>query len=180
MTIQTDSPKNGGISWPEFKWPMIVTVLLAGHAFLITGALLLSSTLIPSASTTPAGPATELKWDDLVALRGSSKQLGWTLEVTPTDRTELNGDRHVRFDLRNAIGEPIPDAELFVILYHHNRPYQPIEARFDPPDDASGTYNATLRIGREGLWRLSATAQRGEDRFLVEADFWIGKPAEES
>lgn len=176
MNAGNRQTKDDAASWYHLKWPAIVVVLLAGHIFIVTGALLLSSTWMPGASVVPASYADDLKWDDLQVLQDKSQQLGWSLEVMPTDATELNGDRHVRFVLRNAQGEPIPDAKLAVTIYHHSRPHRPIETFFEPSDDAAGVREAALDIDREGLWHLSATAQHESDRFLVENDFWIGEP----
>lgn len=176
MTAATEKRIPGAVGWHHIRWPAIVVALLAGHIFIVTGALLLSSTWIPGASVAPVSYTDDLKWDELQALRDDSQQLGWSLEVLPTDETEVNGDRRVRFILRDALGEPIPDAKLSVTIYHHSRPNRPSEAIFEPSENASGEREAALDIDREGLWHLDANAQRDDDRFLVENDFWIGKP----
>lgn len=170
------TPNPGRNGWRSFTWPVIVVVLLGGHVFIITGALLLSSTWIPGASTAPSGYAEALRWDDLKALRVASDRLGWSLEVVPTDRTELNGDRHVEFLLRNAQGEPLEGAELAITLYHHSRPHEPITRELKASTERPGHYESALRIHHEGVWRLEATAHRAGDHFLAEADLWIGPP----
>lgn len=163
--------------WHAVKWPAIVAVLLAGHVFIVTGALLLSSTWIPGASTRPLEFGDELRWDDLQTLRDASEDLGWSLEVAPTEVTELNGDRQVRFVLRDALGEPIRDASLRVAMYHHSRPNRPVEFAFQP-DLTSDARVAALDIDREGAWHISALASREEYQFLVETDLWVGKRIE--
>ncbi|MEO0529051.1 MAG: FixH family protein [Planctomycetota bacterium] len=163
--------------WHSFKWPAIVAVLLAGHVVIVTGALLLSSTWIPGASSTPRELGDQLRWDDLQALRRASEQLGWTLEVAPTGKSEINGDRELEFVLRDDNGTPIRDAALQVAMYHHSRPNRPIELAFEPDPKADG-HLASLDIDREGAWRVSAMASRGAERFLIEADFWVGDEME--
>lgn len=157
----------------RFFWPILVAILLLGHVVLITGALLLSSTWIPAASTAPSGYEAALRWDALQAERATSAQLGWTLTMTPTEETALNGDRLVRFYLIDAGGEPLGGADLRATLYHHSRPQEAIEIDLKPQESAPGEYEATLSMRREGLWRLAAVATRGDDRFRVETDQWV-------
>ncbi len=172
----TDETASEITAWSRYKWPAIVVALLGGHVVIVTGALLLSSTLIPGASVAPSGYAEALAWDELKAARQASEALGWTLTVTPTDKTELNGDRWVTFSLHNAAGEPVVGAELAVILYHHSRPHEPIEVGAAPSATTPGDYVAAIRLRREGTWRLEAVATRDKNRFLVESDLWIDKP----
>ncbi|QDT67936.1 FixH [Planctomycetes bacterium MalM25] len=157
----------------RFFWPALVVVLLLGHVVLITGSLLLSSTWIPAATTAPSGYEAALKWDTLQAERAASDRLGWTLTMTPTDQTEVNGDRLVRFNLTDADGVPLNGADLDVTLYHHSRPQQPIEVDRVPNASTPGEYATTLSMNRVGLWRLAAVATRGDERFRVETDQWV-------
>ena len=157
-------------SWRTYTWPVLVALLLGGHVFVVTGALLLSSTLIPGASTAPAGYAEALAWDDLQAARRDSERIGWTLEILPSSAQTLEGERRIDFVLRDASGAPIDDADLSVTLYHHSRPNQPLEVRL-----SEGPYLATLPLRREGTWRIEAVAERGGDRFLVESDVWVAR-----
>ncbi|MEO1496661.1 MAG: FixH family protein [Planctomycetota bacterium] len=161
--------------WRGVQWPVIVAVLLAGHVFIVTGALLLSSTLIPAASSSPLMYGEALPWDDLQALRGASERLGWSLEIEFAKGAALNGDREASFVLRDRRGEPIRDAALQVGMFHHSRPRSPIEVVL-PPDPLSDTRTASLSVNREGTWRVTAIASRGDDRFLAEDDVWVGKP----
>lgn len=178
MTDTAQPNEQANTRWRSLTWPAIVVLLLGGHVFLITGALLLSSTWIPGASTAPAGYAEALKWDDLKALRQASERLGWTLEVIPTDQTELNGDRRVEFVLRDRTGELVEGAELTVTLYHLSRPKDVIDQKLAASAQTPGRYEATMELDREGVWRLNAIADRGADRFLVEADLWVAPPKE--
>ncbi|TWT97561.1 FixH [Botrimarina colliarenosi] len=170
---QSSVSSTGTAWWRRLTWPAVVVVLLSGHVVIMMGALLLSSTRLPGGSTAPSGYAAALAWDDLQALRRASDRLGWSLELTPTDRTELNGDRHVEFTLRDAEGNPVDGADLSVTLYHLSRPSEPIEATLAASAAEPGRYEAVMRLRREGVWRVQAVATRGVERFLVDADLWV-------
>lgn len=163
--------------WHSVKWPLLVAALLAGHVFLVTGALLLSSTWIPGASSHPRRLVEELRWDDLQALRQASAHLGWELEVVPTGKTELNGNRQFQFTLLDDRGAPIRDAQIQVAIYHHSRPNRLIELAFGPGLATDG-HRASLDVNREGSWHVSALASRGPQQYLAEADFWVGDDTE--
>ena len=168
--MSNDPAAEATTPWRSYSWPVLVALLLGGHVVVVTGALLLSSTLIPGASTAPAGYAEALAWDDLQEARRESERLGWTLEVFPADEQTFAGERVVDFVLQDASGAPIEDADLSVTLYHHSRPNQPLEVRLP-----QGPYVAMLPLRREGTWRIEAVAERGVDRFLVEADVWVAR-----
>lgn len=171
--------RNNAARWCSFKWPGIVVGLLAGHVVIVTGALLLSSIWIPGASISPRELGDQLRWDELQALRRSSEQLGWNLEVAPTGKAAINGDREVEFVLRDSNGMPIRDADVQVAMYHYSRPNRPIEIAFKLDPKAGGhRHLASLDIDREGAWRVSALASRGAERFLAEADFWVERGVE--
>lgn len=180
MSENSQAATRPDVWWHDFTWPAIIVVLLGGHAFIVTGALLLSSIWIPGASTAPAGYSEALRWDELKASRAASERLGWSLQMTPTERVELNGDRRVEFVLSDADGTPVEGASLSIALYHYSRPRDLVEQTFERTLEKPGHYAASLRIRREGLWRLRATAERGEEHFLVEEDLWIGPRPEAS
>jgi len=168
------SPESQPIpAWKHYQWPVIVVALLSGHAFIIVGALAVAAALIPAAVTAPSGYADALGWDAQQAAKRASDALGWTLDFTPTDQTELNGDRRVQILLRDAQGLPVENVVITLTMYHHAKPQDRIEQRIEP-QSVLGVYEAVLPIRREGLWRLSAVAQRGDDRLLVDEDLWIG------
>lgn len=157
--------------WRSMRWPVIVGVLLAGHVFIITGALLLSSTLIPAAFTAPAGYEEALKWDELKALRERSAELGWTLEIEPTNRTEINGDRLLAMRLLDRDGAAINDAVITLRIYHLARPDEVQERVVSVGDE--GLYATSLRMRREGAYQLTATVERGADTMLMETEVWV-------
>lgn len=161
--------------WKQYQWPVIVVALLSGHAFIIVGALAVAAAMIPAAVTAPSGYEDALGWDAQQAAKRASDALGWTLDFTPTDFAELNGDRRVQILLRDAEGLPVKNAVVSLTMYHHARPQDTIEQRIEP-QAVLGVYETVLPIRREGLWRLSAVAQRGNDQLIVDRDLWIGEP----
>lgn len=163
-------------AWKRLQWPALVVALLGGHVFLVAGALVLAAAMIPAAVTAPAGYEEALGWDAQQEARRASAALGWTLDVTPLDQAELNGDRRVQFILRDRDGLPVKDATIELSMYHHARPADRVESRLEP-QEVLGVYDTVLPLRREGFWRMSAVATRDEDRFLVDADLWIGAPA---
>lgn len=163
-------------AWKPFVWPAIIVALLAGHVIIVGGALVLSAALIPAATVAPAGYAEALAWDDEQALRRASEQLGWTLIVTPSDAIDPAGKRDVAFTIRDANGAPVAGAELLVTLYHHSRPGEALRVSVPAAIDEPGVYVARLRMRREGFWRLSASARRGQDEMVIESDFWLSQP----
>lgn len=175
MPNNNPQPAADSAPWRRYVWPTIVVSLLLGHVLLVTVSLAIAAAMIPGAVTAPAGYEEALAWDDRQEARRASDALGWTLLVAPTDRVEVNGDRQVQFILRDAEGLPIDGATLDVTMFHYAKPADRIERR-TPPQTVRGVYEMVLPIRREGQWRISATATRGEDRFLLDTDVWVGRP----
>jgi hypothetical protein len=162
--------------WKQYQWPVIVVALLSGHAFVIVGALVLAAAMIPAAVTAPSGYEDALGWDAQQAAKRASDALGWTLDFTPTDFAELNGDRRVQMLLRDAEGLPVKNAIVSLTMYHHAKPQHRIDQQIQP-QAVLGVYETVLPLRREGLWRLSAVAQRGEEQLIIDRDLWIREPA---
>lgn len=162
-------------TWKQYQWPVIVVAMLSGHALLIVGALAVAAAMIPAAVTAPDGYEAALGWDAQQAARRASDALGWSFVVTPTDAVEVNGDRHVQIVLRDSEGLPVKSATIELTMYHHARPNESIQRQLGP-QSVPGVYETVLPMRREGLWRLNAVAQRGDERLLVNRDLWLGGP----
>lgn len=172
QTTMTNSPAPAAPSFfQQIRWPIVVVALLLGHIVLMMVGLV-AALAIPDAFVPPGGYETAIAWDDRQAERQASIALGWTLHANPSPTTELNGDRTVKFTLADRNGQPVDGANLVVRLFHHARSGDQFERSLE--QSAAGTYEALLPMRREGLWRLQAAATRGDDRFVVETDFWVG------
>jgi hypothetical protein len=170
------SPETKPIAaWRHYQWPVTIVALLSGHAFIIVGALAVAAAMIPAAVTAPSGYEDALGWDAQQAAKRASDALGWTLDFTPMDFAELNGDRRVQMLLRDAEGLPVKNAIVSLTMYHHAKPQDRIDQRIEP-QTVAGVYETILPIRREGLWRLSVVAQRGDDQLIVDRDLWIEGP----
>ena len=172
MTAAIEIAPPSPASRNRFVWPSLVVLLLGGHALLVTTALLLSSALIPAASVAPAGYAEAIAWDEQQARRRESERLGWSIEVAPSEATDVFGQRDIAFVLRDSRDTPLEGAELRVTMYHHSRPGETIRV-IVPATEQAGVYAARMRVRREGLWRLAATAEREAQKFFFETDFWL-------
>lgn len=173
MTPDDDAPRAPS-AWRSFGWPLALAVLLIGHSVLLVVAMIMSLAT-PGGFTAPSGYEEALAWDRLQAERRESDRLGWSLGIRPRPESALNGDRTIDFELLDADGTPIEDAELLLRAYHHSRAGQTIEA--EPTPLGGGRYEATLAMRRAGLWRIDAVATRGDDRFRLESDYWLAEPA---
>lgn len=171
MTTEQETHESP-LPWARYIWPALVVALLLGHVVIVTGALVLSTALIPAATVAPSGYAEALAWDDLKAAQAESDRLGWTLSMAASEGVDSIGNNRVELQLVDRDGAPIADAEVFAKLYHHSRPGNVIEASI-PYEPATDLYAAALPLRREGQWRLSVIARRGGVRFLEESDFWM-------
>lgn len=154
------------------RWPAIVALLLAGHVTLLVGAATLAFT-IPGAIVAPNGYERALEWDRLQADRRASDALGWSLTATvgPADGP-LGWQRDVRLSLVDRAGVPVGDAGVTMRLYHHADAAAVLDRKVVL--DADGVWAGELPLRDEGLWRLELSAMRGTDRYVREADLWVG------
>ncbi len=154
------------------RWPLFLVALLGGHMLIMMVGLALALSS-PSAIVTPVGFEDALAWDTLQADRQASKDLGWKFVASPSVLTELNGDRRISFDLKDAEGLPVEGARLRVRLYHYAHADEAIDQELLP--SSPGLYTAKLPMRRTGSWRLIANVTRGDERFLSESDLWIAE-----
>lgn len=154
------------------RWPAVVGVLLAGHVTLLVGAAMMAFT-IPGAFVAPRGYERALEWDRVQADRRASDALGWSLNATVGPAGgPLGWQRDLELRLADADGQPVAGAGATLRLYHHADAAAVLD-RSVVLDDA-GVWSAKLPLRKPGLWRLELSAVRGVDRYVREADLWVG------
>lgn len=154
------------------RWPALVALLLAGHVTLLVGAATLAFT-IPGAVVAPNGYERALEWDRIQADRRASEALGWTLtaSVGPAGGP-LGWERGCTLSLVDRDGAPVGGAGVTLRLFHHADAAAVLD-RKAVLDDA-GAWSEKLPLREEGLWRLELSATRGTQRYVREADLWVG------
>ena len=144
-------------------WPGIVIALLVGQIVvsLFAVSLALSD---PSQAVEPDYYAKSLRWDTTQAQLRASEALHWTAVWNIAPTADILGQREVRLTLTDAQGQPIHDAAVNVLFFHHarsaDRQEQPLTAAGD------GVYLAVLPMRRDGIWQLELTVTHGETMFV--------------
>lgn len=170
MNESTPPPKPlAGSSW--LIWPAIVVALLVGQlsASFIAAVLALGD---PAQVVEPDYYGKALRWEQTQAELRDSEQLGWTTAWEIAPAADLVGQREVKLQLNDAAGQPITDASVEVLFYHHA-----LSADRDIgslPHVDGGTYAAVLPMRRDGMWQMNLRVNRGAAVFINEQAINVG------
>lgn len=164
-TTQPESRQAATNQRKRFIMPAVVLGLLGSHMTFILIAITLG-TGDPSFAVVPDYYQKGVDYDERKALLAESAELGWSVEVNPSQSADAIGQRELIFSVRDAEGRAVQGLDLKVNAYHVARASQPVA--FACVEVLPGQYVATARITREGFWQFAIDATSGEQRFIAE------------
>jgi len=107
-----------------------------------------------------------LNWNEEVALRAASKNLGWQSQLSIDDSGDILGQRVITMKLRDRNDKPVDGATVNLRAFHRARAAVPQFLEFSPTGE--GTYTSTLRVDKSGHWQFEGQAVAGADVRLIE------------
>ncbi|MEM9065182.1 MAG: FixH family protein [Planctomycetota bacterium] len=135
-------------SFSHILWPLGVIGMLVVSLSVCTITVI--------AATSDSGFAIEddyyakaVAWDDTAFQRAKNDALGWTVDAV------ISPDGVVRMTLLNAEGEPISDARIHAVVFHHAARGDAEDVTFSAAAHA-GHYTAHITAPRHGLWQIRA------------------------
>lgn len=114
-----------------------------------------------------------LEWDRRCAEKARSAALGWNAAL----RVDLASSR-VEVKLTDRDGAAVDGAVLSGELFAHAASSRRAVVALRPVEGKPGTYAAGIDAASRpaaGKWRVSLTAARGEDRFIIESDLEVAE-----
>jgi nitrogen fixation protein FixH len=134
---------------------LILQLVIGGLAFnLATGD--------PSVAVMPDYHQRALNWDDEMARRQRSDQLGWRATLTwgtvTVSETGESG-REVMVQVADTGGSAVTDGDASILFFHHTRAGDVSTLKLQ--ERASGEYVATLPMQKPGFWDIEFSLARG-------------------
>jgi nitrogen fixation protein FixH len=134
---------------------LILQLVIGGLAFnLATGD--------PSVAVMPDYHQRALNWDDEMARRQRSDQLGWRATLTwgIVNVSETGeGGREVVVQVADTGGSAVTGGDASILFFHHTRAGDVATLRLQ--ERASGQYVATLPMQKPGYWDIEFSLARG-------------------
>lgn len=134
---------------------LILQLVIGGLAFnLATGD--------PSVAVMPDYHQRALNWDDEIARRQRSDQLGWRATLTwgIVNVSETGeGGRQVVVQVADTGGSAVTGGDASILFFHHTRAGDVATLRLQ--ERASGQYVATLPMQKPGYWDIEFSLARG-------------------
>lgn len=134
---------------------LILQLVIGGLAFnLATGD--------PSVAVMPDYHQRALNWDDEMARRQRSDQLGWRATLTwgIVNVSETGeGGRQVVVQVADTGGSAVTGGDASILFFHHTRAGDVATLRLQ--ERASGQYVATLPMQKPGYWDIEFSLARG-------------------
>ena len=147
----------------RLSWPVIVVLLLAGHATLIISAVSLA-VRGTGRGVVPDYYAQAIDYDAHKQALADSARLGWQLTLSPGQVTGPHGQRPVTATLADAAGRPIADAVVDVRLIRLS------DGRVDnltfSPADHPGGYRAVAALPDAGNYRAECRVEHAGQRYV--------------
>lgn len=106
-----------------------------------------------------------LAWDSTMSQQRVNAALGWSLESSLTEGIGGSSQPMIEVLLKNASGEPIDHAAIFVEATHNARAGEIITVELAP--HGTGRYRAMLGSTRRGLWQLRFEVTAAGERFTA-------------
>jgi nitrogen fixation protein FixH len=133
---------------------LILQLVIGGLAFnLATGD--------PSVAVVPDYHERALNWDDELARRKRSDQLGWKSAVRWGDTSSETDRRELAIEVVDSDGNPVSGGEASVRFYHHARGVDVATTVLQ--ELSPGKYAAELPMAKPGLWEIEFSLSRGPD-----------------
>jgi nitrogen fixation protein FixH len=144
----------------KIMWPGLLIALFGGHLLLMFVMAYLA-TSDGSFAIEPDYYQKALHWDETAAQLRENDRLGWTAEIELGEDVSVLGHRTVRCVVTGKQGEPIEDAIVDLIAFHHAHGSDRTPVTLEPV--GAGRYETTLRLPYEGLWEFRLVVHRGSD-----------------
>ncbi|MEM9410313.1 MAG: FixH family protein [Planctomycetota bacterium] len=107
-----------------------------------------------------------LSWDQVKHARKLSDDLGWQSRLTISDTSDIRGYRYFTIKIKDDSGKPVKNAAVELRAFHGAAAGVPQYLSFT--DEGAGVYQAVIRINQFGAWRISGSATRSDQKFLIE------------
>lgn len=158
--------------------PAVVFGLLGGHVTFIVTAITLA-TGEASFAVVPDYYQKAVSYDERKALLAQSDELGWQIDLTPSDQVDTDGQRKLILQLRNAQGSPIEGMAVSIDGYHLARADQPLS--MSCAEVLPGQYIGVGPITKEGYWRFAIDVSSSDEKlFVADMEFYIATTEEPS
>jgi nitrogen fixation protein FixH len=157
-------------------WP-VALVLLIGSAFSANLLLLYLATTDPDFSVEPDYYAKALDWDRQRLQADQNARLGWTAELTVEPKRSIDGSQVVQVRITDESAQAVVGASVSLTAFSNARAADRQHVTLLATED--GSYRATLRFHRPGLWEFRLGAERGDDVFtdILLQDVWARPPS---
>ena len=157
-TERRDAPRRRQRGW---QWPLIVVALLVGGAGANVGLMLVAAG-DKSFAVEPDYYQKALHWDETMAQAARNAALGWSVAAAfePAGRP---GQVTLSARLIDGEGHAIEGARVAVETFHSARAGHVVTAVLGP--EGAGRYQATLPLGRPGMWEIRFRVERGDQVF---------------
>lgn len=134
-----------------FRWGALIVLLLASQIAIGVAAIVLAGS-DPSVAVVPGYHKKAILWDESMAMREHSRELGWnvTLRVLPGLRTS-----RVNWTVCDRDGSELKNLRGRVLMFHHARANEAIEFRIEDHPDG-------MEVDRFGLWQVEMTLEATE------------------
>ncbi|MFK7790373.1 MAG: FixH family protein [Phycisphaeraceae bacterium] len=149
----------------RFIMPAVVLGLLGGHMIFIFTAIAIG-TGDPSFAVVPDYYQKAVDYDEKKALLAESAELGWTVELMPSDTADAIGQRELIVQLRDASGKPVRNRVVKIDGFHQARASQPISMTC--VEVLPGQYVGKGLLTREGFWQFTVDAASEEASYIAE------------
>jgi nitrogen fixation protein FixH len=156
----SEDPEKSRATRSAWLWGTVVVAFLILQ--LVIGGLAFNlATGDPSVAVVPDYHERALNWDDELARRKRSDQLGWKSSARWSDTSSETNRRELAIEVVDSDGNPIVGGEATVRFYHHARGVDVATTALQ--EISPGKYGAQLPMAKQGLWDIEFSLSRGQD-----------------
>lgn len=161
----------------KWTWVGLIVGLLAIQV-MIGGMAIFLANSDPAHAVVPNYHQQAVEYDNVLAARQVSHQLGWTWTMVPGQQLDSNGKRLLMVQLQDGKAQPLTEARVGVQLWHHARGNQRQNMNLVPVPEKPGWYHGEAVVDRPGLWQVELNVDRQKEHFVDRREnYWsLAKP----
>lgn len=148
----------------QFLWTGFILVFFLIQAIIWIVAITLTAG-DKSHAVLPDYDQRAMHWNEEVALRDASQQLGWESQLKVLETSDIRGNRDFRISLTDDVHQPVTSAKIQVRAFHLARAGDPQIIHFKEIEP--GLYSGTIQIRKTGNWQFEGLATTGPDVYLI-------------
>ena len=149
----------------QFLWTGFILIFFVIQAIIWAVAITLTAN-DKSHAVVASYDERALNWDEEVAQRNASVQLGWQANLFIDSAADIRRFHVITLQIRDSDQAPVSGASIELVAFHRALAGEP--QRVALAEIGDGVYSGKIQVRKSGLWQFEGKAIRADEVFLID------------